>query len=326
MLLMASPNHKEPAVPIATAVSSADNALDRPLALGWRLVGAAETFAIQFAQSNLGAIDLPPVVGTAADRTHIQTIAPLYLAAELEAARLVPAVETLAGVFASGGLTVDLGPATQLLTKFWQGRHQRFAAAERQAFFARLFGAGPGPTLAVAGSPTEPGGTNTTFESLMIDLAEVLYQFNPSPFPNLYVDEAPLRVVARQLAANLLPRSGGIATFAARDLLGILRDALAILKQPLVQRAVRAHGVWEAVRAITSQFSHQDVGITQHVERGKSGMLILTWLAEVLPQLDNPGQRVFLSGHTAVRAAAGSWLQASLALHEFQSGATPQRA
>jgi hypothetical protein len=307
-------------------LSLPDSALDRSLALGWRLVGAAEIFASQFAQPNLGAIDLPPVVGTAADRTHLQTVAPLYLAAELEAAQLVPAVETLAGVFANGGLTADLGPAARLLTTFWQGRHQRFAARERQAFFARLFGAGPGPTLAVGGMPRDQAGINSAFEPLLIDLAEALYQYKPAPFAGLYVDEAPLRAAARQLAANLLPRSGGIATFAARDLLGLLRDALAILKQPLVQRAVRARGVWETVRAVTSQYARQTVEIAPRVERGKSGLLILTWLAEVLPLLDNPGQRLLASNHMAVSGAAGAWLQASLSLHESSAGATSPKA
>ena len=84
-------------------------AIDRAVALGWRLITAVEAFASQFAE--LGDIELPPVVGSAQDQANLRTVAPLYLAAELESARLVPAAEALAELFVHGALRGDLGPA-----------------------------------------------------------------------------------------------------------------------------------------------------------------------------------------------------------------------
>jgi hypothetical protein len=312
-----------------------DHILDKPLALGWQLVGAAEAFALQFGLSNLGAIDLPPVVDTAADRSHLQTIASLYLAAELEAAQVVPSVELLTGVFANGGLNTNLGQTAHQLHKFWRGRQQRFTPGERQALFARLFGTASGPTLVLPGPQSGQDGAaaNAPFEGLMINLAEALFQSQSGLLPGgrpilpgTYTDETPIRTAAQQLAANLLPRTGGVATLAARDLMGLLRDSIAILKQPAVQRAVRAQGVWETVRAIMQLYGRVAASVVPHVERGRSGMLMLTWLAEILPELDAPTRRLLDPQHAAVSAAAGAWLQASLSLYETQPAAGTSRA
>jgi hypothetical protein len=283
--------------------------VDSALALAGRLLAAVEGFAQQHSLPELGDIELPPVVGSAADQAHLRSVAPLYLAAELEEAGLVPAVELLAGVFASGGLQADLGPAAALLVAFWQERNHRFTAAERRAFFGRLFGS-PGPALAT------PESRNTAFEPLLIDLAEALYRLDPEPgLGGLPSSQVPVRMAARQLTANLVPRGGGMASFAAGELLGAVQRALAILKHPQVQGAFGASSVWGAARNISQRYRREDPDVGSHVTRGKSGMLLLAWLAEVLPVLDDVSG-VLVAPGDPVLAAATAWLQASLTLTE----------
>src|SRR5687767_2731552 len=89
-----------------------DLAIDRVLALGDRLLAAALGWA---AQLDLEAIDLPPVLGSEPDQARLRALAPLYLAAELESARLVPAVETLAAMLVTGALRAELGTAAPRL-------------------------------------------------------------------------------------------------------------------------------------------------------------------------------------------------------------------
>ena len=294
--------------------------LDRTLALAFRLVAAVEVLAMQLAVPEIGDIELPPSMASAADQAHLRTVAPLYLAAELEAGRVVPAVEALAGIFLSGGLPADFGSADAQLARFWQGRHQRFAPLERQAFFARLFGDERGPELA-----TTDGARNTDFDSLMIDLCGALAAFSPPPSPGLSGSvEMPVRVAASALSANLLQRSGSMAVYAARDILTTIHDALAILKEPLLQQALGAHSVWGAVAAIARQYLREDIDVASHVTRGKSGMLVLAWLAERLPLLDDSASQLFMSDFS-VMGAATSWLQASLTLHEHDASPVPQR-
>ena len=114
--------------------------LQLALNFGWQLVSAVEDFAFQFAFSELGEIDLPPSMQPESDSAQLQTAASLYLASELESARVIVAAETIAGLAASGGLRGDTGEASEMLFQFWRSRNERFTAQERQAFFARLFG------------------------------------------------------------------------------------------------------------------------------------------------------------------------------------------
>jgi hypothetical protein len=306
----AIPYGPEPGWVAQTAVLDGDlAALDAALGLGQALVDAVEALAVQLDLPELGDIELPPVVGSAADQAHLRAAAPLYLAAELEVARLLPAAEVLAGVFASGGLNADLGPAAPLLAAFWRGRHQRFPAPERRTFFARLFGT-PGPPLAGTSGP------NLEFEPLLINVAEALHGVQADrllgPLP---ASQVTLRTAAAQLAANLIPRSGGIAAYAARDILDAITQALAIFRQQPLQGALGARSVWLAVRQVAQRYLDEDPPISAHVTRGRSGMQLLAWLAEVLPGLDRLGGSLVTPGDPVV-AAATSWLQATLGLYE----------
>jgi hypothetical protein len=217
-------------------------------------------------------------------------------------------------LFVSGGLARDLGAVAQTLVRFWKTRQQRFAAQERQALFARLFGTGGGPSLAME------QGRNQAFEPLLIDLAEALYTLDANTrglsgrFGRVRA-ETPLRLAATRLAANLIPRSGGLATFAARDLLAAIEEALLILKETSTQRAVGATSVWAAVANIARLYLQEEVDVASHVVRAKSGMTMLVWLAEHLPHLEDTAMELASPDHPVV-AAAGAWLQASLALAE----------
>jgi hypothetical protein len=304
----------------ALAVAQEDAGLGLFLALGRRLIAAAVEFAEAFGFPDPLMPDLPPVVGSDADRAVLRSVPVLYFASELEEARLMTAAETLAGLFVSGGLHSDVGPAaSRLLVEFWQRRHERFAAPERQAFYAHLFGSPLGPPLA------NEKGRNTEFESLMIDLCEALYKADEDPgFQGGYDTEVPIRERASQLAANLLPRAGGMATFAAGELLDTIGKAVALFKQVPLQQALGSHGLWGAVQTVSQSYLGEAVDVDSHVRRGKTGMLVLAWMTENLPLLGDNGHRLLGPGDP-VMSAAGTWLEASLTLHEHAPGAGAAR-
>ena len=215
--------------------------IERSLALGLRLLDSLPGMAAALARGDLDPIDLPPIVG-AADSSSLRVAAPLYLAAELEAAALLPVAELAAGLFAQGALRGDLGAAGPGLVRFYRARTRRLSPAERRAFFARVFG-GPwdGPTLAEPGAGAM--GPNDAFELGFIDAAEALYQVSAGHrSPGL-----PSAVDA--VAANLAPRVSGMTAYAARDVLGTLREALRLLGDPGLQRALGGRSVWSAVEA-----------------------------------------------------------------------------
>jgi hypothetical protein len=282
--------------------------IDRSIALGERLLDAVEefceAFALQFDLPDLGDIEMPPVAVSEADQANLRAIATLYFAMELEESRLLSAVEAFAGLFAGGGLQSDPGEASPLIAAFWRGRRERLNEAERRALFARLFGYKGGPALASASA-----GSNAAFETLMIDLAEDLARDDPdAPYNDIQI-----RASARQLAANLTARGGGIASFAARDLLTAIKAALEIVKRPEAQRAVGASSAWIAVSNIARMYLNEEVEINAHVVRGKAGMLVLAWLSESLPNLEETGPPLVHPGDQ-VAGAALAWMQSSLDL------------
>ena len=298
-----------------------EHGVDRAIALGRRLVAAVRAYAAALELPELPEltpIELPPVVGSEADQANLRAVAPLYLASELEETGLVVALETFAGIFATGGIQTDVGPAGPLLATFWHERGQRFTREERHAFYARLFGDDTGPALAAA------GGRNADFEGLMIDLAEALYRFGSDRLGPLPANAERIRGAASELAANLSPRSGGMTAYAAHDLLETIASAIQIFKQPAVQAALGAHTLWAAVRSASARYLHGNVDIDAHVTRGKAGQLLLAWLAETVPRLGDV--TALAAPDDPVIAAAAAWLEASLSIREREARAAPARS
>ncbi|HXB71043.1 MAG TPA: hypothetical protein VNY05_22600 [Candidatus Acidoferrales bacterium] len=300
-----------------------DGQIERSLGLGFRLLDAVDRHAVQFGGLGLVDYDLPPVGASETDQANLRTVPPLYLASELEAAGLVPAAEMLAGLFASGGIQRDLGQATPLIIAFWRARTQRFSSQERQAFFARLFGALDGATLGA------PGGVNAEFENLFIDFAEALYKLNPNAaleslgrFGVTPISEVSLQMAAMNLTGNLGSRSGGMAGFAGRDLLTTISQALELVKNQSIQSAFGLRTPWSVVDYVNRTYLRQTPDITSHVTRGKSGMLLLTWLAEHVTALDDRGTFQIASGDPLVGAAT-AWLEASLVLRQAEAAVAP---
>lgn len=124
--------------PTTRAVHRIDPTLLRTLAQAMDAVRqlSARRAARAGALAELGDIDLPDTAPTTEDAQHLEVIAPLYLAHELEQAGLLRTGELVAGLFASGAITQPLGPSAQLIADFWRGRRERLAEAERQQLFA----------------------------------------------------------------------------------------------------------------------------------------------------------------------------------------------
>ena len=73
------------------------------------------------------------------------------------------------------------------------------------------------------------------------------------------------------------------------------------------------------MRQAAQRYLQTDPQIQLHVQRGKDGMVVLSWLAEAVPTLDT--SRTLARPDAATIAAATGWLQASLALREREAAA-----
>lgn len=304
---IATPTHTAPEFALQTAVLHAGIATRRSPTLGG--LGSPDDL-----------VDLPPAFGSGQDQGELRVVSGLYLASELEAAGLIPSVETLAGLFASGSINADLRSAGELLMRFWQARSQRFTAKEREAFFARLFGSTDGATLAV------DGARNVEFENLMLTFAEAIHKAESDVAAATPDATAPLRIPGEALAGNLVPRSGGMAQYAAQEIVRTLHQAIEILKLPEMQHAFGTNSLWDLVRFVVGRYmGGANLSPDNHFLRGKAGMALLSWLADNLPQLEQAGA-VSMTPTDPVFEAATEWLEASLGLAELRSKAADARA
>ncbi len=280
--------------------------IEQALAYSFALVASVDAYVAAF---DIPGVELPPSSGGAADQAALRVTAPLYLASELEAARLLPAAETLAGLFATGAITTDLGDAAPKLIQFWRNRNQRLTRGEREALFSRLFGSQGGAELAMEGA------NNDQFEDIMIELCDALHRLDPDRrLSGLPQSEGPLRAVANIFVSNLLPRTSSVAALAVQELLESTREALEILNAPPVQRLFGARSVWQVVETITRKYLRQSVAVVPHVVRAREGQVVLAWVAEAILLLDDRS-RLIEQGAPVVNAAR-AWMEASLTLAE----------
>jgi hypothetical protein len=313
--MTAAPVSSSPLAPANTWLDADPASLERALAQGARLAAVVHGLALQLGLPDLGDIELPPAIGEA-DGATLRAAAPLYLAAELEGARLLPAVETLGGLFASGAITADLGAASAHLLAFWQRRRDRFTVEEREALFGRAFGRSYGPPLALP-----QGGRNAYFEPLLLSFADALTRVRDDVVlggiaPSV---EVAVRSAAAALATNVTVHVRGMASLAVGELIAAITDALAIVKDVAVQHAVGARTPWGAVRAITQRYQGHESDVEAHVQRARAGMTMLAFLADALPRLERPGPTPLVAASDPVIAAAVSWMQGSLRLEERTS-------
>jgi hypothetical protein len=286
-----------------------DPGLDPLLRRAQQLVGAASVHAL--ALSDLGALDLPPLASAEVDQAQLRAMASLYLVAELESAGVIPSAEGLARLAMSGSITANLGDAAGLIRSFWRARNVHPTVEERTSFFAGLFG--------VAGGPADSSrGRNGPFEDLLIDLCEALYKLDEQASNARWgglAQQSRVQRAAQRLLENLVTVSSGITVFMAQEILGLMREALAILGHPAVKAALRARSVWETIDAVDRQL-HQP--LREHdlfVQRGQAGMTLLAWLADAAPMLSVTGKPLVGLDHPVI-AAAADWLEASLRLGE----------
>jgi hypothetical protein len=265
--------------------------------------------ACSVALADLGDIELPSrSEASDADRGTMRAVATLYLASELESAMLIPAVEIFCNLAMTGGVTAELGDASGLIATFWQHRTERFTAAERRAFFDHLF--------------------DEEFETRFIDLCEALYKLDENAVNASYggpQQQTRLRIATTSIVDLTLKHGGGLNAYVARDCLSTSQSALTLLNHPRVQQAFGVHAPWDVVRTVASRYMQAEPAIESHVGRGRSGVIVLAWVADVLPLLSQSTTPVLGLGDPVI-AAAFEWLQTSLDLTETPHGAGPSVA
>ena len=288
-----------PALAPAFAARIGSASVERAIDEARRLLLSAEAHAVVL--SELGGIDLPPAAR--AEPMQLRAVASLYLASTLEAAGLIEAADDLTRLVRTGALPGDLGAAAPLVEAFWDGRNDRTSAEERSALFGRLFGAPTGPP--------DAAGVNDEFEERLLDLCEAIIDAAENGTTRR------VRGAGERLAENVVVAANDMVLLMARDIMGSLSEAIAILNHPQVRAMLMARTLWDAVAAIDRRFRRPARPTLSYLRRGRAGMTVLAWLADMLDRTDPAA----VNADDSVIDAAVSWVDETLSIIRAEEAA-----
>ena len=160
----------------------------------------------------------------------------------------------------------------------------------------------------------------------MLELCEALYKLDESGTGDPYGgvgQQARVRQAARMLIANVSQAGGSSTAFMAGEIIGALKQAVAIVGHPDLRGAFAARDVWGVVAGV-ARLAHVPVHPPwPYVRRGRAGMTVLAWLADVTDQLGGTGGPVVAIGHPVVGSAV-EWIEATLDIGVANAPADPR--
>ena len=266
------------------------------------------------ALDDVDAAGIPvPIPARAADIDLLRAVAALYLTASFEAAGVIPAAEDLTKLVRSGVIRRNFGDGIKLLQDFWSNRDHRASQAERLAFFADVFGVPP---------DAERSGRriNVEFEERLLDLCEAIYRSADAGAGT--TARAQVRRTAGRLIDNLMTVAGGMTAMMTQDILTTQREAIGLLSNAAIRRALNAQTMWDVVSYVDQIMRRPNSDARAHIDRGRAGFTIITWLAG-LAGGSGDVTRANASTDEKLVDAAVDWLEASLKLGEATQTAAP---
>jgi hypothetical protein len=288
------------------------NALDEAVAAAFRIALATmegTVTAASVALEGLEPIELPPT-SDASDTEWLSTAAALYLSAHLEAAGVIVAAETVAGLMVAGGIGATLAPeASDVVLKFWRGRRQRLVEQERQEFLVRIFGSLPGLDATSTG-----GRSDDDVEMAMVGLADAIVRMVSAGGGS--AGRAAVCVTAQAVGEALSARAAHVPLVVAADLISATRESLAVLGQRSVMSAFQARTVWGTLQNVLRRYRGEQRPVAAHVSVGREGVVLLAWLHTAWPTASAGSCGSLPAVTDELAASAAAWLQGSLSLHE----------
>jgi hypothetical protein len=115
-------------------------------------------------------------------------------------------------------------------------------------------------------------------------------------------------MLAGDLGRELSDKATGIAGFAAREIVAQIREALALLRDPDVARALGGGAPFALVSRWGPGLLGRPLAVSRRLDRATSGLALLRWIADGAANLDAAARAVG-RGHPLV-AAAETWLLA----------------
>jgi hypothetical protein len=243
----APPSDRDPqALALAQALEAAD---------GWQ--AAIVTLAL----ADLGDIRLPDPVVPPHNAAVLSALPALYWVHGLDQAGLLQAAETVAGLWASGAITVPLPDHGAALQQYWRTRHERLTAGERAHLLALVF------------DPRD-------FDSAMHRLCLAIVALADNAGQRDIREEVGLEQAGGSLLDLCATRLEGAPLLAAPDLLAQTRSAVQFLSQRALQTAFAVRDFYALIdlgRRAQGGLAGQARTLA---ERAQAGAAVLRWLVQ----------------------------------------------
>jgi hypothetical protein len=156
------------------------------------------------------------------------------------------------------------------------------------------------------------GGVNSSFDERILDLCDaIIAAAEGGP-------QTRVRRAGERLAENIGQVVNDTVLMMAREIMGDLAEAVSILGNAEVRAALGARGLWDVVAAIDRLMRRPRRPTLSHLRRGRAGMTVLAWLADMLDGSRDGG--VVVEAEDSVVSAAVDWVDETLTLVQSEMG------
>lgn len=225
----------------------------------------------RYGSAALSVVDLPPLGEDGElDPAEIRAAGALLWAREVEEAGLPAFVDALAEGLFEGKVLLDIGAAADRLMLYWRSRTTRFSSAERAALYQRVF----------------DGGFEEGFGQLLAALDGIA---RAQRHQNLEALNVRAQVAARDVGTYLSQRSGGIAIHAAKSISDQVREALSVLRDPALIRALGGGNPWQMMRIHAQEILGRPLHPEPHLDRASAALRLTDWIASAAHGLSGGG-------------------------------------
>ena len=282
-------------VPIESPPAPSD---PEAVALGLALYDAKgwQPQIVALALASLGDFSLPEPQVPPRNAGVLSALPVLYWVHGLDQAGLLQAAETIAGLWASGAITVPLPDHGQALQQYWRTRRERLSADERSHLLGLVF------------DPRD-------FEPAMGRLCQAIVALADNAGQHDIREEVGLEQAAASLLDLCATRLEGAPLVGAPDLLAQTRTAVQLLSQRALQTAFAVRDFYGLLELSERTRGGAGGHARTLAERAQAGAAVLRWLAQAAAQRFAIDPRA--APLQSLIADAQRWLMSAGTGHEY---------
>ena len=240
--------------------------------------------------------DLEEAVDIEIVTENLNAVQAIYFAYQLEEMRLFQVIERIVGLFRQGLLPLGPGPGRNYLSHYESRAAERLTGEERRDLYMRVFGAPGGDASSTA---------NRDFDDpwlrFVLAVSRFARQLAIDPLlrdgTKMAISQEQVSKAGRDLGANLSRNGRGVAPFATKLLQTIL-ELSEIMQDAELRNALGARDLWQVIDRVNTQYLGGARNVHRHRMQGRTGAVILRWIAKNVHRLTDLGEPLIWMGQS----------------------------